>query len=260
MLFHLQIFTTIINTYERKREILGEDVRADYFCMSDPRMDNKPFSASLLRIFSELQQYWLVSVFVACVLLHVHVHVWQPQDEILTVIRRVDDNWAEGMLGDKIGIFPLLYVEVRSCSQTRFLFHPAVCFPRPWGVGVESWPRTLLPREEGGDWLGFCSDCCASAMRIASASQVVCPGPGCRLSYCVGREGLGYRLAPFLMETLCWHPLSPDSPSYCRSGLPSPRGEGSSPRNTAEECWLWQARLQFSKDSLPWVARPTVRP
>ncbi|GAA6066514.1 E3 ubiquitin-protein ligase SH3RF3-like, partial [Tachysurus ichikawai] len=33
-------------------------------------------------------------------------------DEILTVIRRVDENWAEGMLGDKIGIFPILYVEV----------------------------------------------------------------------------------------------------------------------------------------------------
>lgn len=31
----------------------------------------------------------------------------------MTVIRRVDDNWAEGMLGDKIGIFPILYVEVR---------------------------------------------------------------------------------------------------------------------------------------------------
>ena len=31
----------------------------------------------------------------------------------MTVIRRVDDNWAEGKLRDKIGIFPLLYVEVR---------------------------------------------------------------------------------------------------------------------------------------------------
>lgn len=31
---------------------------------------------------------------------------------MLTVIRRVDENWAEGMLGDKIGIFPILYVEV----------------------------------------------------------------------------------------------------------------------------------------------------
>lgn len=28
------------------------------------------------------------------------------------MIRRVDENWAEGMLGDKIGIFPISYVEV----------------------------------------------------------------------------------------------------------------------------------------------------
>lgn len=38
---------------------------------------------------------------------------WIFQDDILTVIRRVDENWAEGMLGDKIGIFPISYVEVR---------------------------------------------------------------------------------------------------------------------------------------------------
>lgn len=36
------------------------------------------------------------------------------QDDILTVIRRVDENWAEGMLADKIGIFPISYVEVRA--------------------------------------------------------------------------------------------------------------------------------------------------
>ena len=34
------------------------------------------------------------------------------QDEILTVIRRIDSNWAEGKLGDKIGIFPISFVEV----------------------------------------------------------------------------------------------------------------------------------------------------
>ncbi|XP_036611691.1 E3 ubiquitin-protein ligase SH3RF3 [Trichosurus vulpecula] len=39
------------------------------------------------------------------------------KDEILTVIRRVDDNWAEGMLGDKIGIFPLLYVELNESAK-----------------------------------------------------------------------------------------------------------------------------------------------
>ncbi|XP_053563585.1 E3 ubiquitin-protein ligase SH3RF3 isoform X2 [Bombina bombina] len=39
------------------------------------------------------------------------------KDEILTVIRRVDDNWAEGMLGDKIGIFPILYVELNDTAK-----------------------------------------------------------------------------------------------------------------------------------------------
>lgn len=39
------------------------------------------------------------------------------QDDILTVIRRVDENWAEGMLGDKIGIFPISYVEVRKTKE-----------------------------------------------------------------------------------------------------------------------------------------------
>ncbi|XP_008152328.2 E3 ubiquitin-protein ligase SH3RF3 [Eptesicus fuscus] len=51
------------------------------------------------------------------------------KDEILTVIRRVDDNWAEGMLGDKIGIFPLLYVELNDSAKQLIAmdkFCPAV--------------------------------------------------------------------------------------------------------------------------------------
>ncbi|XP_072477939.1 E3 ubiquitin-protein ligase SH3RF3 isoform X2 [Notamacropus eugenii] len=46
------------------------------------------------------------------------------KDEILTVIRRVDDNWAEGMLGDKIGIFPLLYVEDSSSAGSATVAGP----------------------------------------------------------------------------------------------------------------------------------------
>lgn len=40
------------------------------------------------------------------------------QDDVLTVIRRVDENWAEGMLADKIGIFPISYVEVSLSVDT----------------------------------------------------------------------------------------------------------------------------------------------
>lgn len=55
---------------------------------------------------------------------HVLVSTLDPelQDEILTVLRRVDENWAEGMLGDKVGIFPLLYVEVRLCHPSPPVF------------------------------------------------------------------------------------------------------------------------------------------
>lgn len=41
------------------------------------------------------------------------------QDDVLTVIRRVDENWAEGMLADKIGIFPISYVEVSKVLSSQ---------------------------------------------------------------------------------------------------------------------------------------------
>ncbi|XP_070613504.1 E3 ubiquitin-protein ligase SH3RF1 isoform X1 [Erythrolamprus reginae] len=39
------------------------------------------------------------------------------KDDILTVIRRVDENWAEGVLADRIGIFPISYVEFNSTAK-----------------------------------------------------------------------------------------------------------------------------------------------
>ncbi|XP_045124540.1 E3 ubiquitin-protein ligase SH3RF1-like isoform X13 [Portunus trituberculatus] len=37
--------------------------------------------------------------------------------EILTVLRRVDENWAEGKLGSRIGIFPLSFVDLNSAAK-----------------------------------------------------------------------------------------------------------------------------------------------
>ena len=48
------------------------------------------------------------------------------QDDVLTVIRRVDENWAEGMLADKIGIFPISYVEVSQSVETSVVL--VFCF------------------------------------------------------------------------------------------------------------------------------------
>ncbi|CAG5123813.1 unnamed protein product, partial [Candidula unifasciata] len=39
-------------------------------------------------------------------------------EEILTVIRRVDDNWLEGRKGDKIGIFPLTFVKLNEAARS----------------------------------------------------------------------------------------------------------------------------------------------
>ncbi|XP_046748294.1 E3 ubiquitin-protein ligase SH3RF3-like isoform X2 [Diprion similis] len=37
--------------------------------------------------------------------------------EVISVIRRVDENWAEGKLLDRIGIFPLAFVELNSVAR-----------------------------------------------------------------------------------------------------------------------------------------------
>ncbi|XP_077753830.1 E3 ubiquitin-protein ligase SH3RF2 isoform X4 [Canis aureus] len=44
------------------------------------------------------------------------------KDDIITVISRVDENWAEGKLGDQVGIFPILFVEVST-------YHPVPASP-----------------------------------------------------------------------------------------------------------------------------------
>lgn len=53
--------------------------------------------------------------------------------EIITVIRRVDENWAEGKLDDRIGIFPLAFVELNSLARslmklsTKYVFFLLFC-------------------------------------------------------------------------------------------------------------------------------------
>ncbi|XP_030047424.1 E3 ubiquitin-protein ligase SH3RF1 [Microcaecilia unicolor] len=54
------------------------------------------------------------------------------KDDVLTVIRRVDENWAEGMLGDKIGIFPISYVEFNAAAKQL------IELDKPSGSGLDS--------------------------------------------------------------------------------------------------------------------------
>uniref|UniRef100_A0AAV2K4Y1 RING-type E3 ubiquitin transferase n=1 Tax=Knipowitschia caucasica TaxID=637954 RepID=A0AAV2K4Y1_KNICA len=56
------------------------------------------------------------------------------------VIRRVDENWAEGMLGDKIGIFPILYVELNETAKQLMEIDKPATTSAP---GPSSEPSTL---------------------------------------------------------------------------------------------------------------------
>lgn len=38
--------------------------------------------------------------------------------DIISVIRRVDENWAEGKLDGAIGIFPLTFVELNNLARS----------------------------------------------------------------------------------------------------------------------------------------------
>ena len=39
------------------------------------------------------------------------------QDDVITVIRRVDEHWAEGRLADRIGIFPISFVDFNDSAK-----------------------------------------------------------------------------------------------------------------------------------------------
>ncbi|XP_034036436.1 E3 ubiquitin-protein ligase SH3RF1 isoform X2 [Thalassophryne amazonica] len=64
------------------------------------------------------------------------------KDDVLTVIRRVDENWAEGMLGDKIGIFPISYVEFNSAARQLIELDKPSDSSGDSGEGASSGPQS----------------------------------------------------------------------------------------------------------------------
>ncbi|XP_047615697.1 E3 ubiquitin-protein ligase SH3RF1 isoform X2 [Phacochoerus africanus] len=69
------------------------------------------------------------------------------KDDVLTVIRRVDENWAEGMLADKIGIFPISYVEFNSAAKQLIEWDQP---PGPGvgaGEGTPAAPSSTAPKQ-----------------------------------------------------------------------------------------------------------------
>lgn len=66
------------------------------------------------------------------------------KDEVVTVIRRVDSNWLEGRIGDRVGIFPASYVALNEAA--RSLVAPGAATRSRAAVGAV--PAT--PAKDGG--------------------------------------------------------------------------------------------------------------
>ncbi|XP_053158979.1 E3 ubiquitin-protein ligase SH3RF2 [Hemicordylus capensis] len=73
--------------------------------------------------------------------------------DIITVIRRVDENWAEGKLGDKTGIFPILFVEPNTVA--RQLLQSSKSYQSSQ-LKCASPLRKSLPRAKGLESPTFC--------------------------------------------------------------------------------------------------------
>ncbi|KAK7077034.1 E3 ubiquitin-protein ligase sh3rf3 [Halocaridina rubra] len=75
--------------------------------------------------------------------------------EIITVLRRVDENWAEGKLGSRIGIFPLSFVDLNCAAKTLMKLSlnaqqgPSRVAP-PTPTSLEGEPPSPLILNEGG--------------------------------------------------------------------------------------------------------------
>eukprot|EP00075_Anas_platyrhynchos_P034802 XP_027324055.1 E3 ubiquitin-protein ligase SH3RF2 isoform X1 [Anas platyrhynchos] len=65
--------------------------------------------------------------------------------DIITVISRVDGNWAEGKLGDKVGIFPVLFVEPNTTAR-QLLQTSKSHWPPPFKCASL---RTASPKAKG---------------------------------------------------------------------------------------------------------------
>ncbi|XP_064608103.1 E3 ubiquitin-protein ligase SH3RF3-like isoform X2 [Liolophura sinensis] len=70
------------------------------------------------------------------------------KDDIVTIIRRVDDNWIEGRRGDRIGIFPISFVELNDAAKclinTKSSAKPSVIVTTA-NAAAPSHPADIVP-------------------------------------------------------------------------------------------------------------------
>ncbi|XP_069159104.1 E3 ubiquitin-protein ligase SH3RF3 isoform X6 [Procambarus clarkii] len=103
--------------------------------------------------------------------------------EILTVLRRVDENWAEGKLGSRIGIFPLSFVDLNSAGKALMKLSlnaqqgpSRVAPPTPTSLEGES-PTPLILSEGSGPPSAQAHPLSQIESSSSSSSVVTSPDP-----------------------------------------------------------------------------------
>lgn len=96
------------------------------------------------------------------------------QGDILTVIRRLDENWIEAKSGDKVGVCPLQFTEVSSSAPSGFSLSFGV-----FGVQLISWslnPRRCCKRASCSALEGFdCSEIVTAVLRSVEVKRWAVP-------------------------------------------------------------------------------------
>ncbi|XP_071520371.1 uncharacterized protein [Panulirus ornatus] len=103
--------------------------------------------------------------------------------EIITVLRRVDENWAEGKLGSRIGIFPLSFVDLNSAAKALMKLSlnaqqgpSRVAPPTPTSLEGEP-PTPLIINEGSGSGAPSVQAHAASQIESSSSSSSVVTSP-----------------------------------------------------------------------------------
>lgn len=117
------------------------------------------------------------------------------KDEILQLIRKVDDNWLEGRRGDKIGIFPLSFVELNDAAKSL--------------VASRS-------RSSSSSSVGVCD----GGPSGTSSGRSSAPAPGSRLPSSSFQQ-IWHHL-PQQRERVALHPPTPNTAANAAASLPPP--------------------------------------
>lgn len=143
------------------------------------------------------------------------------QGDILTVIRRLDENWIEAKSGDKVGVCPLQFTEVSSsapsgfslslslaCSSSAEVSTPDVVANAPparhskVSIALKLWPLCCVVLKWSAELCRAAASADAHLCRILRLTRV--RRADCRLPLYLLPPGINFSRRRKKSDTSCW--------------------------------------------------------